>query len=124
MSIAYRPEIDGLRAIAVSSVLFSHAKFEAFAGGFVGVDIFFVISGFLITSILLRDHAAENFSFFDFYVKRMRRLLPALFVVLFFCFLFSYAFLPVERLRDFARTTITVVLFFSNFHFMSQGGYF
>lgn len=124
MSIAYRPEIDGLRALAVSSVLFSHAKFEAFSGGFVGVDIFFVISGFLITSILLRDHAEGNFSFFDFYVKRIRRLLPALFVVLFFCFLFSYAFLPVERLRDFARTTITVVLFFSNFHFMGQGGYF
>ncbi|MES0879096.1 acyltransferase family protein [Roseibium sp. SCP14] len=124
MSIVYRPEINGLRAIAVCSVLFSHAKFEAFAGGFVGVDIFFVISGYLITRIVLRDYEARTFSLFDFYVKRMRRLLPALFVVLFFCFLFSYAFLPMDRLREFARTTITVVLFFSNFHFMNQGGYF
>ncbi|WP_281930285.1 acyltransferase family protein [Roseibium album] len=124
MSIAYRPEINGLRAIAVCSVLFSHAKFKAFAGGFVGVDIFFVISGYLITSILLRDYETGNFSFFAFYLKRLRRLLPALFVVLFFCFLFSYSFLPVERLRDFARTAIAVVLFFSNIHFMSLGGYF
>ncbi|MEP3108472.1 MAG: acyltransferase family protein [Hyphomicrobiales bacterium] len=124
MTIAYRPEINGLRAIAVCSVLLSHAKFEAFAGGFVGVDIFFVISGYLITSIVLRDYESGTFSFLDFYVKRMRRLLPALFVVLFFCFLFSYALLPVERLRDFARTITTVVFFFSNFHFMNQGGYF
>ena len=77
----YRPEIDGLRAIAVLPVIFFHAGFSAFSGGYIGVDVFFVISGFLITSILVNDIEKQNFSLKNFYERRMRRILPALFLV-------------------------------------------
>ena len=77
----YRPEIDGLRALAVVPVILFHAGFQSFAGGFVGVDVFFVISGYLITSIILADKKAERFSLRAFYERRARRILPALFFV-------------------------------------------
>ena len=76
-SEGYRPEIDGLRALAVIPVIFFHAGFEAFGGGFVGVDVFFVISGYLITSIILRERASGSFTLAGFYERRARRLLPA-----------------------------------------------
>lgn len=88
MSLKYRPEIDGLRAIAVLSVVIYHAEIALFGfenilpGGFIGVDIFFVISGFLITSIILRETQESRFSFADFYERRARRILPALFFVM------------------------------------------
>ena len=75
----YRAEIDGLRALAVLPVIFFHAGFEWFSGGYVGIDIFFVISGYLITTIIL-DMAEEKFSIIDFYERRARRILPALFL--------------------------------------------
>src|SRR3546814_6593177 len=75
----YRREIDGLRAIAVVPVIFFHAGFSAFSGGFVGVDVFFVISGYLITSIILREREQGRFSLLTFYERRARRILPALF---------------------------------------------
>ena len=84
MKINYRPEIDGLRAIAVSSVIFYHAQINIFGtkifeGGFIGVDIFFVISGYLITSIIYKEIKSDgNFSFAYFYQRRIRRILPAL----------------------------------------------
>ena len=73
----YRPDIDGMRAIAVMAVILFHLKLSGMEGGFVGVDIFFVISGFLITRILLRDVTAGTFSFSNFYLRRIRRLFPA-----------------------------------------------
>lgn len=76
----YRPEIDGLRAIAVLPVILFHAGLPFFDGGFIGVDIFFVISGFLITSIILRELQLKQFSIVKFYERRARRILPALFV--------------------------------------------
>ena len=76
----YRPEIDGLRALAVIPVIFFHAGFDAFRGGFVGVDIFFVISGYLITTIILRERTRGQFSLLGFYERRARRILPALFL--------------------------------------------
>ena len=85
MKISYRPEIDGLRAIAVLSVIFYHStksvgSFVLFPGGFLGVDIFFVISGYLITSIILKEiHMTKSFSFKNFYEKRVRRIIPAFF---------------------------------------------
>src|SRR5580704_10597512 len=81
----YRPDIDGLRALAVLAVVFYHTNFRAFSGGFAGVDIFFVISGYLITSIIAKDIQVEKFSFVTFYERRMRRIFPALFGVLLFC---------------------------------------
>ena len=78
----YRPEIDGLRALAVLPVIFAHAGFSFFSGGFLGVDVFFVISGFLITGILLREIDQGTFSITRFYERRARRILPALFLIL------------------------------------------
>ena len=77
----YRPEIDGLRALAVASVIFFHAGFESFSGGFVGVDIFFVISGYLITTIIINDINNQKFDLIEFYERRARRILPALLVM-------------------------------------------
>ena len=77
--IKYRPEIDGLRALAIIPVILFHAGFQSFSGGFIGVDVFFVISGYLITSIILTE---KNFSLLNFYERRARRILPALFFVM------------------------------------------
>src|SRR5258705_1240502 len=79
--VAYRPDIDGLRAVAVLAVILFHAGIPAASGGFVGVDVFFVISGFLIASILKRDFERHRFSVGGFYERRIRRIFPALFVV-------------------------------------------
>ncbi len=82
MSINYRPDIDGLRAIAVLLVIFNHVGWSFFSGGYIGVDIFFVISGYLITTILLKDMQQQRFSVAQFYKKRVIRLAPAYFTVL------------------------------------------
>jgi len=86
-SIHYREEIDGLRAVAIIPVVLFHAGFEWFSGGFIGVDVFFVISGYLITSIILKELTQNNFSIANFYERRARRILPALFFVLLSCIL-------------------------------------
>src|SRR5215467_12921283 len=96
-SIKYRPDIDGLRAVAVLLVLAYHVGIYRLRGGFVGVDVFFVISGFLIGSIILGDLAADRFSLAGFYERRIRRILPALAVVLFAVSILAYKyFLPTE----------------------------
>ena len=81
----YRKEIDGLRALAVIPVILFHAGFKAFSGGYVGVDVFFVISGYLITTIIVTEKQAGTFSFINFYQRRARRILPALFFVMLCC---------------------------------------
>ena len=86
----YRPDIDGLRAIAVSAVVIHHAFPEWFPGGFIGVDIFFVISGYLISSIILDNLARNRFSFADFYARRVKRIFPALFLVLAFTLVYGW----------------------------------
>ncbi len=91
--LAYRPDIDGLRAVAVLSVIGFHAGVRWFPGGYAGVDIFFVISGFLITSIILRQLAEDRFSFADFYARRCKRIFPALIIVLAAVFAFGWMFL-------------------------------
>src|SRR5271166_5946663 len=83
VSLQYRPAIDGLRAVAVLAVFFFHLKRQWLPGGFVGVDVFFVISGYLITSILLRDYERKSFSLAKFYQRRIARLFPAFFTVAF-----------------------------------------
>jgi peptidoglycan/LPS O-acetylase OafA/YrhL len=120
----YRREVDGLRAIAVLPVIFFHAGFEAFSGGFVGVDVFFVISGYLITNIILDELEQGKFSLVKFYERRARRILPALFLVLIACIPFSWILLSPADLKNFSESLIAVPLFISNFYFWRNGGYF
>lgn len=120
----YRKEIDGLRAVAVLSVLFCHAGFSAFSGGFVGVDVFFVISGYLITSIIYSEFRAGNFSLARFYERRARRILPALFLVLLVTTPLAWLVLWPTDFRDYAKSLVYVVLFASNIHFYKETGYF
>ena len=120
----YRPDVDGLRAIAVSCVLFFHAEVPGFGGGFVGVDLFFVISGFLITRNIYLDHRDGRWSFTEFYLRRARRLLPALLVTLFFTFAAGVVFLAPEHLERLGHSLAYSTFFTSNFLFWSEAGYF
>ena len=120
----YRPEIDGLRAIAVLPVILFHAGFSLFSGGFVGVDIFFVISGFLITSIILKEMHLGKFSIIHFYERRARRIFPALFLVIFSCLPFAYFILLPDAAEDFSKSIVSASTFWSNIFFWTQAGYF
>jgi peptidoglycan/LPS O-acetylase OafA/YrhL len=120
----YRPEIDGLRALAVLPILFFHAGFSTFGGGYVGVDVFFVISGYLITSIILGEKQSGSFSLARFYERRARRILPALFVVMFACLPFAWLWLLPNELEDFTKSQAYVSVFLSNILFHKQSGYF
>ena len=123
-AIRYRPEIDGLRALAVIPVIFFHAGFKAFSGGFVGVDVFFVISGYLISSVIMRDLEAGTFSYFGFYERRARRILPALFFVSICCVPFALLWMTPADLKTFCNALFSVILSVSNLFFFSLGGYF
>jgi peptidoglycan/LPS O-acetylase OafA/YrhL len=122
--VIYRPEIDGLRAIAVVSVMLFHGGFSIASGGFAGVDIFFVISGYLITTIILSELDAENFSIIRFYERRARRILPALFFVLFFCLPFAWFWLLPQDIKNFSQSLVAVSLFASNILYWRTSGYF
>lgn len=120
----YRPEIDGLRAVAVLSVIFFHAGFSLFPGGYVGVDIFFVISGFLITKIILRDLLSGSFSLVGFYERRVRRIFPALFVVLVISVPFGWIYLMPDQTKNFGISMLAITAFSSNIFFWRESGYF
>lgn len=120
----YRPEIDGLRALAVVPVILFHADFGAFGGGFVGVDVFFVLSGYLITSLLIADLQAGRFSLVDFYDRRARRILPALFVVLLASLPLAWISMTPAQLHEYFQSLAAVVFFVSNVLFWQQDGYF
>jgi peptidoglycan/LPS O-acetylase OafA/YrhL len=120
----YRKEIDGLRAIAVLPVILFHAGFTTFSGGFVGVDIFFVISGYLITTIIVDEMDKGSFSLLNFYERRARRILPALFFVMLCTLLFAWFLLPPDDMRSFAKSLVAVPLFISNLLFYRESGYF
>lgn len=120
----YRKEIDGLRAIAVLPVIMFHAGFGYFKGGFVGVDIFFVISGYLIATIIILEKKAGEFSFTGFYERRARRILPALFLVMAICLPFAWLWLLPAEMEKFSASIVAVILFVSNFYFKNQVGYF
>jgi peptidoglycan/LPS O-acetylase OafA/YrhL len=123
----YRADIDGLRAVAVLSVVFFHTRISGFTGGFVGVDVFFVISGYLITSIIAKDMFQDDFSFLAFYERRMRRIFPALFFLIFVCTFVAAILLAPSDLLVFAKTMIATTCFLSNFYFLrhaAAGGYF
>ncbi|WP_298905353.1 acyltransferase family protein [uncultured Aliiroseovarius sp.] len=120
----YRPEIDGLRAVAVLPVILFHAGIGLFEGGFVGVDVFFVISGYLITSILIEDIVRGRFSILKFYERRARRILPALFFVVACTIPFAILWMLPAQLRDYSQSLVAVSLFSSNFLFWMESGYF
>jgi peptidoglycan/LPS O-acetylase OafA/YrhL len=122
--MTYRPEIDGLRAVAVLSVLFYHAGFGFLPGGYVGVDIFFVISGFLITGILYEDLHAERFSLTYFYERRIRRILPVLLVVWLFSVVMGAVLMLPSELLDLGKSLTSSALFVSNVFFYYTSGYF
>ena len=120
----YKPQIDGLRALAVLPVIFFHAGFDLFKGGFIGVDIFFVISGYLITNIIIKDLYKNKFKLSNFYIRRSRRILPVLFFVTLSSIIASIFFMSAEEIKFFSKQTISVVLFLSNFFFWKNTGYF
>ncbi|MDB6143079.1 MAG: acyltransferase [Pseudomonas sp.] len=123
-ALNYRPEIDGLRTLAVVPVILFHAGFQLFSGGFVGVDVFFVISGYLITSIILAEMLAGKFSVVNFYERRARRILPSLFVVMLICLPMAWVMLDPLDFKFFSKSLIAVPTFSSNILFWRESGYF
>ena len=127
MKLTYRPEIDGLRAIAVGAVIFYHAQItifgeKPFKGGFIGVDIFFVISGYLITLIILKElNSTGSFSFKRFYERRVRRILPALTIVILSSLPFAWMYLLPSSFIDFSKSILYSLGFTSNFYFHYSG---
>lgn len=120
----YRPDIDGLRAVAIVPVVLFHAHAAAFRGGFVGVDVFFVISGFLITGLIRHEIDRGTFTIAAFYERRIRRILPALFAMLVVTSALSAWLLLPEDLADFGKSLVATSLFASNFVFWQEAGYF
>lgn len=120
----YRSEVDGLRAVAVVPVILFHGGIGLFSGGFVGVDVFFVISGYLITTIIIDDMERGRFSLAHFYERRARRILPALLFVAFACVPFAWAWLMPSDLKDFAQSLVAAATFSSNILFWRESGYF
>jgi peptidoglycan/LPS O-acetylase OafA/YrhL len=127
MKIKYRPEIDGLRTISVFAVIIYHANFilfghTFFGGGFIGVDIFFVISGYLITTLILKEiYKTNQFSFKYFYERRIRRILPVLLFVIIITSIISYFILLPSSLLDFGKSILSITTFSSNFYFWLTG---
>jgi peptidoglycan/LPS O-acetylase OafA/YrhL len=124
MTSGYREDIDGLRALAVLSVIGFHFEAPRIFGGFVGVDIFFVISGFLITGIIQTEMREGTFSFARFYERRVRRLLPALYAMIALTAIPAFRYLLTSERLEFFRSAAAAVSFTSNFFFWLQSGYF
>lgn len=122
-ALAYRPEIDGMRAIAVLGVLLFHAGFSTFSGGYAGVDVFFVISGYLITRIIIGAIDAGRFSFIAFFINRVRRLFPALLTTVAVSVLLGGLLLSPPYMKKLAEAAIVSVLGLSNIYFWSEAGY-
>jgi peptidoglycan/LPS O-acetylase OafA/YrhL len=120
----YRPDIDGLRAIAVLSVVFFHAFPSGMRGGYVGVDIFFVISGYLISSIIYESLDKGTFSFAEFYARRIRRIFPALIIVLALSYAFGWFSLLADEYKQLGEHIFAGAIFLSNFLLWSEVGYF
>ena len=122
--LKYRPEIDGLRALSVIFVILFHAGLSDFSGGFVGVDVFFVISGYLVGSIIYKKIKNNDFNLIGFYIGRMRRLSPALFLVCFFVIVFSFFLFENKDFRDSLRSVTSSILIVSNWFFITKLDYF
>jgi len=120
----YRPDIDGLRAFAIISVVLFHAFPESITGGFVGVDVFFVISGYLISSIIFKSCEAGSFGYVDFYIRRIKRIFPALSVVLLSCMLVGWRVLLPDEYAQLGKHVLSGVGFVSNLVLWRESGYF
>jgi peptidoglycan/LPS O-acetylase OafA/YrhL len=123
-SVKYRPDIDGLRAVAVLSVMLGHLNLTYLNGGFIGVDIFFVISGYLISSIILTEIEESRFTILGFYERRVRRIFPALFFMLLVVSIISFIFLLPTELIGFCKALLATAGFASNFYYLSNSNYF
>jgi peptidoglycan/LPS O-acetylase OafA/YrhL len=122
--LRYRPEIDGLRACAVLGVVFFHAFPRWVSGGYVGVDVFFALSGYLITSVILKDLIQARFSFREFYARRARRLFPSLILVLAACLIAGSLLMTAPEFGQLGKHVLSSVTFTSNFIFRREAGYF
>ncbi|MFN0316752.1 MAG: acyltransferase family protein [Burkholderiales bacterium] len=120
----YRREIDGLRALAVLPVIFFHAGFQVFPGGYAGVDVFFVISGYLITSVILSEKRAGDFSLLNFYERRARRLLPVLYLVMLACLPFAFFLMVPDDFENFGQSLVATSLFANNVLLYLTSDYF
>ena len=120
----YRADIDGVRALAVLSVFLFHLQPDLLPGGFLGVDVFFVISGYLITGIILRQHHQQTFSFLHFYARRIKRIFPALFVVLVLSAIVAIFLLQPETYTNFMKSAHYAAVQLSNFFFSRKVDYF
>lgn len=124
-AIKYRPDIDGLRAVAIACVLIYHAFPTALPGGYIGVDVFFVISGFLITQIIIKEVDRGSFTYTNFYVRRIKRIYPALIIVLAFTLLILLKFTEYSLIIFSLNTLDSAVVFASNIQIlMHKQGYF
>lgn len=121
---SYRADIDGLRAIAVLSVIAYHAFPNFVTGGFVGVDIFFVISGYLISIIIFSSIRKGNFGFVDFYIRRINRIFPALILVLITCYVFGWFWLLDDEFKALGKHIASAAVFISNLILWREAGYF
>ena len=124
MKKIYRPDIDGLRSLAVLPIVLYHAGISGFNGGFVGVDIFFVISGYLITQIIHFEIQTQSFSILKFYARRARRILPALFFMCICVVILSWYILLPSDFKNFSLSLFWTMAFSSNIHFWQEAGYF
>src|SRR5437868_3525945 len=124
MELRHRRDIDGLRALAVLSVVCFHARVPGFGGGYVGVDVFFVISGYLITSLISEEIRQQRFSIVTFYERRVRRIFPALLLVMAVSSLLAAWLLLPAQFINFAKAEFATAAFSSNVHFWRQTGYF
>ena len=122
--IKYRKDIEGLRALAVLFVIGYHAFPKIFPGGFIGVDMFFVISGFLITKIILENLESNSFSFIDFYSRRIRRIFPALFLLLLTCLVFGWFTFYATEYKRLTEHVAAGAAFLQNFVLLNESGYF
>lgn len=123
-SFKYRPEIDGLRALAIIPVILFHLNNKIFSGGFIRVDIFFVISGYLITSVIIQDLYIKKLNVFNFYERRVRRIIPALFFVILITTPFFFFKMSSGVLWDYFQSLISIIIFLSNFLFTLENNYF
>ena len=117
--ISFREDINGLRAIAVLSVVFYHANFPIFKGGWLGVDIFFVISGYLISNIIVSELNESKFSFRRFYIRRIKRILPALFFTIIMTIPFAFWLLTPKAMNEYLNSLLASLFFYANYYFMN-----